>query len=341
MRCGIILSFVCWWLFAFCAGCAHSTPNRREGHLVDQTWWSVQRAVAEPSTVALRVEFADGYGEQARRIVRDSLERELASRGFEVQQEAHYLLIIRCEGPWAGLRGFPVVSRYAKVALAVRLLDAASEQVILEGQADGVSEEGEVYWAANAQRNLRKAIDSAVGKIGRQLVAAREPGAGGSPFGRSRPRTPLAPRPGDQRPTLAVLDFVVPRETEAGLPGALADVCRRTVQESEQFTLIARDQMERILGEHDFVALMNCEEMSCRVQYARLLAAEKLLLARVSRAGGANVLYMSLTDVGSGRVDANVLGLAADTKDLISLVEAKTWDLIEQAVKPQASQPAQ
>ena len=97
-----------------------------------------------------------------------------------------------------------------------------------------------------------------------------------------------------------------------------------------------RGQMKNILGERDFIALMACEDSVCRVEYARLLAADRIVHGRVSRVGGSRVLYLSLTDVGTGEVEANVLAVTEDQgSQLISVVQDKTWDLLLQTVEDQ------
>jgi len=318
------------------AGCTSNGDSLRDV-LIDRTRCVLNDWITEPATLSVACTFADGFDEDTRTLIGQRLAQELSARSFRLQEPARYLLEIRCEGPWSGLRGFPVTSRYAKVAFFVKLHETTCESVVLDGEADGVVEEGEVYWAASPRRNLSKAIDSAIGKIGRQLISARsEPFRPVVARTERRPRPTLPVRAPSERPNLAVLDFATAQVSDPDTGRALADVCRRVIQESEQFKLINREQMKNILGERDFIALMACEESVCRVQYARLLAADRIVHGRVSRVGGSRVLYLSLTDVGTGEVQANVLAVTEDQgSQLISVVQDKTWDLLLQTVEDQ------
>ena len=64
--------------------------------------------------------------------------------------------------------------------------------------------------------------------------------------------------------------------------------------------------MLSILGEQDFAAAVVCDETKCLVEYGKLLSVQKILYGRISLLGSSHVVYLSLTDVETGRIESTV-----------------------------------
>ena len=112
--------------------------------------------------------------------------------------------------------------------------------------------------------------------------------------------------PGKNQVSLAVVDFSVGLEMQKETGRAIGDICRNVVQGSRHFILLDRENMVSILGEQDFAEAVKCDETACLVQYGRLLSVQKMLYGRVSPLGSSCVVYLGLTDVETGRIEATV-----------------------------------
>ena len=93
-----------------------------------------------------------------------------------------------------------------------------------------------------------------------------------------------------------------------------------------------RNNMKSILGEQDFAAAIECDETRCLVQYGKILQAAKLVHGRVSQIGDSFVLYLSLTDVNTSRVESTAtVTVPSRVEALADVVAEKTWDLVRDA----------
>ena len=117
--------------------------------------------------------------------------------------------------------------------------------------------------------------------------------------------------------SIAVLDFLVGLEEQKESGRAIGDICRDVVQRSRQFILLDRENMRSILGEQDFAAAVQCDETKCLVEYGKLLSVQKMLHGRISLLGSSYVVYLSLTDVETGRIESTVTAQAERSLDAL------------------------
>ena len=155
--------------------------------------------------------------------------------------------------------------------------------------------------------------------------------------------TPLSEPPGDcelntlpevaTRASVAVLDFQCNEKDAKQLGPALADYCRHTVQASQRYVLVDRENMRTLLSEEDFAATVKCDNTECLVDYGRKLRAQKIIHGRVSRVGEAYVLTIKMLDVGSAAVDAlENAKVVAGVEQLVDFVPPTTCRLLRDAL---------
>ncbi len=106
------------------------------------------------------------------------------------------------------------------------------------------------------------------------------------------------------RPSIAVLDFRVGEDVSHDVGEALADFCRETVQESQCYILVNRENMRAILSEEDFAATVQCDDTRCLVDFGKKLRAQKIIHGRAAHVGEALILTLKLVDVSSAAIEA-------------------------------------
>jgi len=134
--------------------------------------------------------------------------------------------------------------------------------------------------------------------------------------------------------SLAVLDFQVGEDGPSDVGQALADYCRETVQQSERFVLVDRQNMLALLTEEDFGATFRCDDTRCLVDFGKKLRAQKIIHGRASRVGDVHVLTLKLVDVGSAKIEAiRNAKMPGQIEDLLDLVEPATCELLHDALR--------
>lgn len=319
------------------SACA-SAPSRRGTPIVDRTYWQIPSAPPLVSEVSLTLEFASSVKKDVRPRILGALHRELSARGLGPSDGAPFELELICDEASSGAHGFPVLSRYALITFQVALRQRDSGEALVSGRVDGLVEEGDVNWLpiGDAER-LDRAIDAAVGKIGRQLVAlgSAHRSASQTPYGRADARIRLEPLPLANRPTLAVLDFQTGEGVSEEVGRALGDVCRDAIRRTEQYRLIDRQNMVSILGEHDFASAVKCLDGKCLVRFGRMLHAQKMVHGSLSRVGESHVLYLSMTDVSTSLIESTVSDtLEGGIEKAATAMPEKALELVVAAVTP-------
>lgn len=301
--------------------------------IVDETRWEATKPLAEVSELALSCTFSKRFPIEYHPYARDHLSRGLADRGFTLNQDSGHRLQANFLGLWTGSRGVPVSTRYAKVSVAVNLTNRGGEEKLIEGKIDGVIDEGDVsFLDVTKNRRIERAIDSAIGKLCRQLYLLKQPiyAVGGTNTGRLVfPDVPV-----EKRESLAVIDFRSGEGVQSEVGRALADICRNAVGTTHQYRLLDRAHMKSILGEQDFAAVVKCDQTKCLVTYGKMLHAQKMVHGRISRLGERHVLYLALIDVNTSQIDATVTAFTGRrVEEFASTVPLKARELVSSAIR--------
>jgi len=136
-----------------------------------------------------------------------------------------------------------------------------------------------------------------------------------------------------ERASVAVLDFRVDDKLSSGVGESLADFCRETVQDSNRFVLVDREEMRVLLSEQDLVAAIQCDDARCLVNYGRKLRAQKIMYGRAVRVGSAFVLTLRMVDVGSAEIQGIKTAKVGDSADyLVDFISPLTCQLLYDAL---------
>ncbi len=122
-----------------------------------------------------------------------------------------------------------------------------------------------------------------------------------------------------------MLDF----ETGSGVSAAEAEVFPSVLEvelkKTGAFDLIEAGQREQILGQQA-ASLSGCTDDECAIEIGRLLTADRIVLGKLSKAGGEYILLAKIVNVGDGRVmTAETLrsGSIGGLLDLMSVLAGK------------------
>lgn len=107
--------------------------------------------------------------------------------------------------------------------------------------------------------------------------------------------------PADMKPMISVLDF----ETGSGVSIAEAEVFPAVLEvelkKTGAFDLIEASRREQIL-EQQAASLSGCTDDECAIEIGKLLTADRIVLGKLSKAGGEYILLAKIVNVGDGRV---------------------------------------
>lgn len=135
------------------------------------------------------------------------------------------------------------------------------------------------------------------------------------------------------RPSLAVFDFHVSGERSAGAGAALADLCRVTVQDSDRFTPIDREDIASLLSEEDLTSTMRCDSTRCLINYGKKVRAQTIIHGRINQVGATMTLTIKLLDVGTGEIAAiKMVRIQGSIDQLLDFVEPTTCELLHDAL---------
>jgi len=136
-----------------------------------------------------------------------------------------------------------------------------------------------------------------------------------------------------KRASVAILDFRVDENLSLAVGESLADFCRETVQDSNRFLLVDREEMRILLSEQDLTAAIQCDDTRCLVNYGRKLRAQKIMYGRAVRVGSAFILTLRMVDVGSGEIQAIKTAKVGDSADyLVDFISPLTCQLLYDAL---------
>lgn len=132
----------------------------------------------------------------------------------------------------------------------------------------------------------------------------------------------------DKISTMAVIDFSVSVGKENGLGKSLGDICRDTLVQSGHFRVLDRNNMQDLLGEQDFAAVVRCDETKCLVQYGKLLHAQRMIHGRVSPLEDSFLVYLSMVDVNTSRLVSTWTSVYSKRDDLRQMIIDGTYQLV-------------
>ena len=130
-------------------------------------------------------------------------------------------------------------------------------------------------------------------------------------------------------PTVAVLDLRVAEGLPASAGRDLADVIRSEIVKTGKFRLLNRENMQQILDEQDFSQSERCDDTSCLVKVGKMLAVQRMVGGNVSKLGRTYKLYLSFTNVSTGKVENSLTERCRGEIDgLLDVAEVATWKLL-------------
>ena len=100
---------------------------------------------------------------------------------------------------------------------------------------------------------------------------------------------------------IAVIDLT-PRGLSAAEVGVLSDRLRVELMLTEQFDVMTRERMNRILEEHQFQLTGVCDNEICLVEVGRLIGVRKMVAESVGRMGKLYSVSVWVVDVETGRM---------------------------------------
>lgn len=124
---------------------------------------------------------------------------------------------------------------------------------------------------------------------------------------------PLWGRPAatDTRPTLAILDLKAGEGVSRSMAAIASELLRTAMVKTQLFTVVDRSAIETILKEQALQRTGLCTDSACAVRIGRLLAAQKMLIGSINRAGDRFILVGNIVDVEKARIDFAEYGTIA------------------------------
>ncbi|MBN2160771.1 MAG: hypothetical protein JW807_15390 [Spirochaetes bacterium] len=124
---------------------------------------------------------------------------------------------------------------------------------------------------------------------------------------------------GAKKLTIAILDFL-PRDVAASEALKISELIRNEMVNSNQYIVLERTQMDKILKEQGF-QMTGCTEVNCAVQAGRLLSARKILVGTVMHFGGNIAVTGRIVDVDKGIAEFAEKERALSKEDEFYMIE--------------------
>ena len=133
----------------------------------------------------------------------------------------------------------------------------------------------------------------------------------------------------EELPTVAVLDLRVAEGLPASAGRDLADVIRSEIVKTGKFRLLNRENMQQILDEQDISQSERCDDTSCLVKVGKMLAVQRMVGGNVSKLGRTYKLYLSFTNVSTGKVVNSLTERYRGEIDMLfNVAAASAWRLM-------------
>jgi len=126
----------------------------------------------------------------------------------------------------------------------------------------------------------------------------------------------------EKKITAAVMDLEAKEGISAGLVSTLSDYFRTQLVNTNEFTMVTRENMQEILKEQKF-QLSGCTSKECIVEVGQLLGVRKIFAGSIGKAGATYVLNIKLIDVQSGKIEKATTEECAKCEEDTLLVSVK------------------
>jgi len=113
---------------------------------------------------------------------------------------------------------------------------------------------------------------------------------------------PYVPCRAEEFPTLAILDLEASEGVTEKESLLITDLLRDSVMNSRAYTVMAQDQMRRIIETQGFNQSGFCSTTDCEVKLGELLQVQKIMAGRVGKLGDVYIMVVRLIDVEKGSV---------------------------------------
>lgn len=137
------------------------------------------------------------------------------------------------------------------------------------------------------------------------------------------------PPPNWKPPLLAVWNL----STGEGVPRSLAEPLSESVRadlvKSGWFRVVLREDMSKVLKEHQIQLSDACDNVQCAVEFGRLLVAESFLVGTVAKVESTYQIVLTLVDVESAEITAVGKAFASGTNVLYDITMRATADLLQ------------
>lgn len=150
--------------------------------------------------------------------------------------------------------------------------------------------------------------------------------------GRHDVRLP-APPADWRRPLLAVWALSMGEGLSPSLAEPLTASVRADLEQSGWFRVVIREEMSKVLKEHQIQMANACDTLQCAVEYGRLLAAQAFLVGTVSRVENTYLTVLTLVNVESGEIWAVGKASSPGTNVVYELTLSATEDLVQNMVR--------
>ncbi len=248
----------------------------------------------------------------------------------------------------AGIRGSKLNSYQGKLDL--RAIDADDGQILAAASAavpaiamDAVNGSAQALQAAAARAlpdllpKLLAAWDAKLAhKDPHQSLAGMSLSAALRPAAAEESALEL-PKPPRNRKTPVAAVWRLTAQTGA-LPEwmePLTETLYAVFSQSGWFRLVTREDMEKIMTEHNIQLSDICDTTERAIELGKILSAQKMLIGAVSKLGGTYQVVVKLVDVETGEIESVGQADAKGAMDvLFQLVRQASADLLEHAGKP-------
>lgn len=245
----------------------------------------------------------------------------------------------------AGIRGSKLNSYQGKLDL--RAIDADDGQILAAAAAavpaiamDAVNGSAQALQSAAARAlpellpKLLAAWDTKAenkvrhpGRTGMSLSAALRPADADS----AAVELPKPPR-GRKTPVAAIWRLTAQTGAQPEWMEPLTETLYAVLSQSGWFRLVTREDMEKIMAEHNIQLSDICDTTERAIELGKILSAQKMLIGTVSKLGGTYQAVVKLVDVETGEIESVGQADAKGTMDvLFQLVRQASADLLEHA----------
>lgn len=106
----------------------------------------------------------------------------------------------------------------------------------------------------------------------------------------------------EMKTTAAVMDLQAEEGVSASVSRMLSDYLRTLLVNTNEFTIVTRENMEQVLKEQAF-QLSGCTSQECIVQVGQLLGVRKMFAGSIGKVGQTYQINLKVIDIESGKIE--------------------------------------